>query len=267
MNSKCNAKDPNNCRYHGTKNADRVNAKLERIAYLTTPEGIKELREQGKHELADKFEARRQRLEQEAERQARKSKKPLRLGLDVDETSGGFIHHLRLHVASKLGMSEAEAIEAFPDPTDYNLVKSGWFNDLDHFLTEFHEAEREGIYRKMRAFPGMSRTLRTLVANGDVEVHVVTAREAAWNEDTRYWLRKHRVPFTSITHTESKEAVENIDVFIDDSDKQLNTLRQHGRTVIAYHNRYNEHVETEHRVKGWDEVPSVIKLIAEKNLA
>ena len=65
---KCKAKDPNNCRYHGTGKFEdsaatttTMSAKEARVAYLTTPEGIQELREKGKHELADKYEARRAR--------------------------------------------------------------------------------------------------------------------------------------------------------------------------------------------------------------
>jgi 5'(3')-deoxyribonucleotidase len=114
----------------------------------------------------------------------------------------------------------------------------------------------------MVAFKDMSRTLRTLVSNREVEVHVVTARESAWNADTRYWLRKNRVPFRSITHTESKEETD-MDVYIDDSDKQLKTLQAHGKTVIAFHNTINKDIETHHRVRAWSEVPSVIKVIAE----
>lgn len=261
----CKAKDPKNCRFHGTGtfSTSTDSDKFARIAYLTTPEGIEELRSQGKHELAEKFAARRQRILEREEQEKRKNKQPIRLALDLDETSGGFLDGLRAHVAALRGLTAEEAAELLPPPSDYNLVKSGWFSDFDHFMTEFKEAERRGIYREMKPFNGMSRTLRTLVSNGEVEVHVVTAREAEWNEDTRYWLRKNRVPFSSITHTESKEEVEGMDVFIDDSDKQLRTLQEHGRTVIAYDNAYNNHVQTPHRVRSWEEIPTVIKLIAE----
>jgi 5'(3')-deoxyribonucleotidase len=265
----CKAKDPKNCRFHGTgrfenKAAETVELtpKEARVAYLTTPEGVQELRNKGKHELADKYEARRNRLERKAAKEALKNKVPIRLGLDVDETSGGFIDALRNSVAAQRGMTPEEAKAALPFPQHYSLVESGWFKDVTHFLDEFHEAERQGVYRKMAAFKDMSRTLRTLVANREVEVHVVTARESAWNDDTRFWLRKNRVPFLSITHTESKEKT-NMDVYIDDSDKQLKTLEAHGKTVIAFDNATNDHVQTKHRVRGWKEVPSVLKVIAE----
>lgn len=265
----CKAKDPQNCRFHGTGKFDesaattnQMSAKEARVAYLTTPEGVQELRDKGNNVLADKYEARRARLEAAAAKELLKNKTPIRLGLDVDETSGGFIDALRNSVAAQRGLTPEQAKEAFPFPQHYSLVDSGWFEDVNHFMQEFREAERQGVYRKMAAFKDMSRTLRTLVANRDVEVHVVTARESAWNDDTRYWLRKNRVPFLSITHTESKEKTD-MDVYIDDSDKQLVTLAAHGKTVIAFHNDTNDHVETTHRVRAWAEVPSVLKVISE----
>lgn len=272
MKANCKAKDPNNCRFHGTgrfeKNTSEtteLTAKEARVAYLTTPEGIQELRDKGKHHLADKYEARRKRLEEQAAKEALKNKTPIRLGLDVDETSGGFVDALRESVAAQRGLTPEQAKEVLPVPEHYSFVDSGWFNDLPHFMKEFREAERQGIYRKMKAFKDMSRTLRTLVANREVEVHVVTAREADWNEDTRYWLRKNRVPFLSITHTESKEKTD-MDVYIDDSDKQLMTLQAHGKTVIAFHNTINKDIEAHHRVRSWSEVPSVLKVIAESRV-
>lgn len=265
----CKAKNPNNCRFHGTGKFENraaatpeLSVKEARVAYLTTPEGIQELRDKGKNELADKYEARRKRLEEEAAKELLQSKTPIRLALDLDETSGGFIDALRESVAAQRGMTLEEAKEVLPFPEHYSLVESGWFSDVNHFMEEFHEAERQGVYRKMAAFKDMSRTLRTLVSNREVEVHVVTARTIEWNEDTRFWLRKNRVPFRSITHTESKEETD-MDVYIDDSDKQLKTLQAHGKTVIAFDNLTNDHVPTPHRVRSWKEVPSVIKVIAE----
>lgn len=266
--TKCKAKDPKNCRFHGTGKYENqtatpeATARAARVAYLTTPEGIQELRDKGKHELADKYEARRKRLEAKVAQELLKSKTPLRLALDLDETSGGFVDELRASVALQRGLTPEEVEKLLPEPQHYSFVESGWHRDINHFLEEFHEAERQGIYRKMKAFKDMSRTLRTLVSDRVVEVHVVTAREIAWNEDTRYWLRKNRVPFRSITHTESKEKTD-MDVYIDDSDKQLTTLQAHGKTVIAYHNTINKDIPTRHRVKAWSEVPSVLKVISE----
>jgi len=158
-------------------------------------------------------------------------------------------------------MTPEEAMKAFPEPTHYSFVDSGWFKDREEFMTEFNEAERAGIYKDMKPFEGVSKTLRALVESRDVEVHVVTARQQEWNAETRAWLRTHRFPYRSVTHTEEKQEVQGMDIFIDDSDKQITTLQAHGRQVIAFDNDTNDHVTANYRVKSWKEVPAIIKLV------
>lgn len=256
------------CSYHARKRLEAAEAsgdakriKEARQDYLTSPAGYTQLRAEGRYELADKYEARRKRLIAEAKRTLNAEKTPIRLALDLDETSGGFIDSLRETVAKKQGLTPEEALKRFPTPPHYSLVESGWFENTDEFLKAFHTAESDGVYKTMKAFKGSGKTLRTLVANRDVEVHVVTARDFKWNKDTREWLRKQKFPFTSITHTEDKEQVPNIDVYLDDSDKQINTLQSHGKKVIAFTNQTNIHVEAAHRVKSWSQVPSALRLI------
>lgn len=240
---------------------DAKRIKQARQDFYVTPAGIAELRAEGRNELADKYEARRKRLIAEAKRVLNAKKTPIKLALDLDETSGGFIDSLRESVAKQQGLTPEEALKQFPTPPHYSLVESGWFENTDAFLKAFHTAEADGVYRNMKAFKGSGKTLRTLVANRDVEVHVVTARDFKWNKDTREWLRKQKFPFASITHTEDKEQVPNIDVYLDDSDKQINTLQSHGKKVIAFTNQTNLHVAATHRVKSWSQVPSALKLI------
>jgi len=264
----CRRKPYPRCSSHATK---RLNSALQtgdpelikeaKRDYFTSPAGIRELREAGKEELANKYARRREALIAQAKRQELASKTPIRLALDLDETSGGFIDSMREELARREGLTPEQAAERYPVPRHYSLVESGWFKDVTEFMSVFKEAEANGVYTKMRAFDGVSKTLRKLVDNRDVEVHVVTARKNEWNADTRAWLRKNHIPFRSITHTEDKENVKNIDVYIDDSDKQIKTLTKNGKTVIAFNNAYNEDVPSKYRVKAWKEVPAVLKLI------
>tara|TARA_B100001146_G_scaffold220394_1_gene229042 strand:+ start:228 stop:1046 length:819 start_codon:yes stop_codon:yes gene_type:complete len=249
------------------QSGDPARIKAARIAYHTTPAGIKELEENGRTELADRYRKRRAALIQKAQAQELANKKPLRLGLDLDETSAEFIIELRKDIARRKGLTEEEAAKLMPVPQHYSLVKSGWFKTVPEFLKAFNEAEENGIYLTMAAKKRSGHTLRKLVANKDVELHVVTAREQKWNEHTREWLRKRRYPIRSITHTERKEEQTHLDVFLDDSDQQILTLSNHGRTVIAFENHWNSHLPSEYRVKSWEELPAVIKNIRrQKNL-
>lgn len=264
----CRAKPYPRCSNHATKNyqkalevGDPEQIRKARIDYYTSPAGIKHLQETGKTELAEKYKQRRKTLIQRGKRADNLKKTPLRLGLDLDETTGGFIDQLRNEVAVQKGLTPEQAAELMPTPEHYSLVQSGWFADVQDFMKHFKQAEKDGVYLRMQAFAHSRKTLMKMVENRDVEVHVITAREIEWNNDTRTWLRKKRYPIKTITHTESKEDTEGIDVYIDDSDKQITTLQSHGKTVIAYDNKYNESIPAAYRVKNWTEVPAVIKQI------
>lgn len=235
-----------------------------RKAYYLTDEGIVELQREGRHALAKAAFMRRETLVMADKKEARAQKKPLRLALDLDNTSGDFTDAFREREAAKRGIPLVSAKKHLPDPPHYCFAESGWFNSKTEFIAALRELEKAGGYRKMRAYEGFKRNIQKMVADGDVEVYVVTAREQEWNDDTRAWLRQARVPFKSITHTDDKEKVEGIDVYIDDSDKQIKTLSAHGRTVIAFDNLYNKDINAKYRVSHWDEVPAVIRQISKE---
>jgi len=242
------------------KTGDKHKIRAAQIAYNTTVPGIQKLRDEGKGSLADRYQARRDRLIEQSRNTALKQKTPLRLALDLDNTSADFTGALRNAIAKQKGLTPEQAEALMPSPTHYSFVDSGWFNNIDEFLTDFHAAEEQGVYTNMKPYPGFAQTIRKLVTSREVEIHVVTARNNRWEGETRNWLRKHRIPFTSLTHTEDKENVPNIDVYLDDSDKQITTLQANGKQVIAFENPYNADLPTQYRVKTWGHVPAAIKL-------
>jgi uncharacterized HAD superfamily protein len=255
-------KDLNNA----LKTGDKTKIRTAQIAYNTTRPGIQELRDAGKNVLADKYQARRDRMIAASRQTVLRNKTPLRLGLDLDNTSGDFTGGLRAEIAAQKGLTPEQALQLMPEPTHYSFVQSGWFNNLDEFLTDFHAAEEQGVYTKMKPFPGFAETVRKLVADREVEIHVVTARHNRWENETRTWLKKHRIPFTTLTHTEDKENIKNIDVYLDDSDKQITTLQANGKKVIAFENPYNAAIPAQYRVKSWAKVPAAIKLFKQDSM-
>lgn len=227
--------------------------KKAKMDYMKSPEGIALLRESGRNELANKME-RRVADENTATLRAERSRKPLRVGLDLDNTTGDFTGGMRAYSASLEGMSRKEASKAYPEPDTYDF--GNWYSK-EEFLERFHAAEEVGLYRSMEAMPGARRVLQNLAADG-VEIHVVTARPARWNADTLHWLKKNRIPYASVTHTEDKAALD-LDVYIDDSDSQLAHLAERSKTTIAMHALYNQDAPATHRVRAWDEVPAIIE--------
>lgn len=271
----CRKKPYPRCSSHARKQLDVAlrgedanQIKAARLAYYTSPAGIKELRDAGKDATADRFAARREVMIQKARKM---EQRPLVVGLDLDETTGSFSGGLRAFLAKKYNLTAEEARERYPEPTDYSFVESGWFESHEEFMSEFREAEDHGIYLNMPAFEGAAKTLRKLVSDGEVIIHVVTARDQVRNADTMRWLRAHRLPVRSVTHTESKEetiATHGLDVYIDDSPKQLTTLTSHGARVVAFHNGTNDHLtDLPHRMSSWSEFPALLKVLRKEQVA
>lgn len=184
------------------------------------------------------------------------------LGLDLDGTTVDFNEQFRGYLARKYGLTHEESWERYPEPSRYSFVESGWFLTLDDFLRDFHEAEEDGMYRRMSLFEGAGEVIKEIAARG-VNIHVVTARNVAWKDDTTASLVAHGLQefISSQNHTEAKETMIRplgVDVFLDDSDKQITTLRSHGSAVIAFDNPTNRHVDADARVTRWQELPEAL---------
>lgn len=249
------------CSSHARKNYEKAIVsgneqaiKKAKIEYYTSPEGISKLRKEGRDDLAEKFQDRRSRKIAEAERAERIANK-ITLALDLDNTSMKFTNAFRNHLAKKYSLTKEQALEKYPDPKDYSFVVSGWFKDTNEFLSEFNEAERAGLYTRMKMFPGAKKTIRTLQQKG-YTIKVITARTADYNADTKTALRRYRLPYSSIVHTEAKEE-HHADLFFDDAPKQITTLTQHGKKVVAFRAGYNTELKGAGRVNDWSEVERI----------
>lgn len=229
------------------------NAKIE---YLTSNAGIKSLREQGKNDLADRFARRREVLMQQNQREWRKEN-GISVALDIDNTTADFTGAFRASLASKYGLSREEALERYPEPEDYDM--STWFaGGRDEFFKEFKEAEaRGGLYSNMKIFSEARKEI-TGLHNDGYTIHFVTARIPEFNEETKLALRKYRLPYHLLKHTEEKHE-HDAHIFVDDAPKQISTLTLHGKKVVAYHNLYNAHqTEGVARVKVWGGMSKIV---------
>lgn len=226
-----------------------------RINYLTSPEGIKSLREAGKHDVAERFATRRQKMIEKAQRMERLQKQ-ITVALDLDNTTADFTGGFRDSLAKKYNLTPQEAMERYPKPIDYSFVKSGWFKSNEEFLSEFHDAEKRGLYLNLKIYPGARKTMRSLQEKG-YTLRVVTARTQDYNADTKTALRRYRMPYRSLVHTEAKET-EQAHLFVDDAPKQITTLTKHGKKVIAFKASYNAGMKGVGAVKDWSEMEKAV---------
>lgn len=242
------------------KSGDKNKIRDARIEWFTTTPGIQELRDRGRHDAADRFQARRDALIDRSKVLDRQAK-GLTVAVDLDNTTGDFTAAFRDSLAKKYGLSPKEAKERYPDPHDYSFVESGWFDSKEEFLSEMREAEENGMYARMSIYSGARKTLRDLRARG-YNIHFVTARHDDFNEDTKAALRKWRLGYDKLVHEGTKQNYHDAHVFIDDAPYQINALTMHGKDSITFNNTYNAHIEGA-RVNDWTEVaPLVDKKLA-----
>lgn len=234
---------------------DLPSIKAAKIEYLTSPAGIVSLRNQGRDDLADRFQSRRERLMRANQRQWRKDQ-GIGIALDLDNTTADFTGAFRASLAKHHGLNKQEALARYPEPTDYSFVESGWFKDHDEFLSEFHASEERGLYKSMSIFKNARKTIQGLHQDG-YRIDFVTARTPNFNEDTKHALRRYKLPYHILKHTEEKET-HDAHLFFDDAPKQITTLTLHGKKVVAYNNLYNENNEGAGRVKSWSEISAVV---------
>lgn len=223
--------------------------------YYVTERGIKELRESGREELADKLQKRREQLIRRNQKDWRK-KNNITVAVDLDNTTADFTGSFRACLAKKYGMTKEEAMAKYPDPENYNMTS--WFpGGSSEFMEEFTYAESNGVYENMEMFRNARKEILGLHNDG-YTLHFVTARNEKFNPNTKIALRRYRLPYHLLKHLEKKEE-HPAHVFLDDAPKQIKTLSMNGKKVVTFDNAYNaENHEGVDRIKGWAGISDVV---------
>jgi len=191
----------------------------------------------------------------------------LRIGVDLDNTSGDYEGALRHKVAQQLGVADHEIAEKFPIVKDYAMGNNGWHQmDTQEKFFEMHsKAVEDGMFADMKAYADVSDVLWRCHGLGH-HIRVITARflkpgdRYVVGRTTFEWLDKNQIPVDDIAFTEHKTDVD-ADVYIDDSPSNIRRLRAAGKTVIIYHQEYNKDIEGL-RAHNWLEVEQLIAELA-----
>lgn len=186
------------------------------------------------------------------------------LGLDLDGVCADYTSAFRVHCARMLGLDAA----ALPDPQQWDFADNGWgIRDTDHFLELHEQAVRDGMFRTMDPFDGVSEALWTL-SDAGVDIRVITHRLVVKNlhgpsaADTIWWLDKHRIPYRDICFVAAKAQVD-ADVYIDDAPHNVGALRAAGGSVIIFDAPYNRGLPGA-RADNWADVTQMV--LARKTL-
>lgn len=173
------------------------------------------------------------------------------LGVDIDNTIADFDDGFKNYIVNEKNYQKT----LLNNREFYDYIKCSWFKTEEEFLTNFHEAEEQGLYSKLNIFNNASETLQQLAE--DYEIKYVTARNKKFEEETVNWLEKHDIWFGEIICEPSKQKVDGVDIFIDDADYQIINLLRAGKKVMIANQDYNQYLTHDYRFSNWVDLLNV----------
>ena len=186
----------------------------------------------------------------------------IRVAIDLDNTTGSYIHAFRASVANQMGVDPATLTL---DP-DWNFTE---WNIQDRFAELHHHAVSvDRIFRYMKVMAGASEAIERIDADLDAHISIVTSRlcvpgihEVAI-ADTVAWLDSRKIRYHELHALKgrglSKTETVRFDVLIDDKPAEVLAARQAGKVGIIFGDySYNRDVPGP-RVTHWDEIPSLL---------
>lgn len=130
-------------------------------------------------------------------------------------------------------------------PSDYNYVKSGWFDSWDDF-EQAHITVMENASDIPLLDPSAPEAVDMLKKDG-IKVIVVTARREQWRDETLEFFHKHDINIDSqdlhIMDKKNKTSI-HFDYIIDDAPKNIIDVLQNAPYAkpVIYNRRYNDHL-------------------------
>ncbi|MGM0410958.1 MAG: LNS2 domain-containing protein [Bacillota bacterium] len=145
------------------------------------------------------------------------------------------------------------------------------YNLSERELNEFINENIEYIYKNVKVYPKASKVINQLYNNG-FKIHLITARHKEYNNITKNWLKKHSIPYHSLSHEDDKAPLalkKNIELFIEDNYNNAIDIANNGIKVLLmnkYHNLNRELINNITRVNNWDEIVENINKLYNINL-
>lgn len=190
----------------------------------------------------------------------------LRLGVDLDNTSGDYTNALRQSIAKILDIPEDQIMDKFPIVRDYAMGNNGWheMDTMEKFFALHSQAVADGMFTTLKAYEGVSDVLWRAHAKGH-HIRIITARflkpgdRYNVGQTTFQWLDDNNIPVDDIAFTDQKTDID-ADVYIDDSPSNIFKLRAAGKTVIIFHQEYNKDIDGL-RAHNWGEVEAILNTL------
>lgn len=192
------------------------------------------------------------------------------IGLDLDNTFSDFSGAMRNFIAYTAGITEKDVIDSImPAPTGYSMENWSWeHTPFTGFLDAFMAAEETGnLYSTMEVFDGAPEAISQLSLL-DYDVHVVTARKPAFEDETRQALESWGVDNIAKMVFTNEKYNYPADIFIDDAPSHLTAFGERNIPAIAFTNGYNAHFDDSEmglygRIDNWSNAVNMFQKVRE----
>ncbi len=180
------------------------------------------------------------------------------LGLDLDGCVADFYGGLRPIAAEWLGVP----LDTLPEEVSYGLPEWG-IPDAPGGYAALHRyaVTQRDLFRTLRPMPRAPQVIRALSAAG-VNIRIITHRlfisrsHRAAVAQTVDWLDQYDIPYYGLCFVGDKEEV-GADLYIEDTQKNVEALRAQGKQVIVHGNSTNREVASP-RSEDWDEIGRLV---------
>lgn len=177
-------------------------------------------------------------------------------GVDLDGVVADFISGLKPVAAEWLGVSATTLTdEVSYGFKEWKIGNDEAYNDLHRFALK----ERD-LFANLPLIEGAAPVLRRLSGRG-IRIRIITHRlYIPWFHrqavvQTLEWLEKYGIPYWDLCFMAAKSSVD-ADVYVEDSPKNIESLRAAGKDVIVFQNSTNRDLPPPfatswHQVESW----------------
>jgi 5'(3')-deoxyribonucleotidase len=181
------------------------------------------------------------------------------LGVDLDGVVADFYGFMRGIVAEWKG----HLLDDLSEEVSYGLpewdVLSGEYPDIHRFAVT-----QRNLFREVPPIDGGPQALRNIAREGDVRIRIITHRlfiprfHKVAVDQTVTWLDHHGIPYSDLCFMEDKQLVD-ADTYIEDNPKNILSLQECEKDVVAFSNSTNRTVDARRRADTWPQAEDLIK--------
>lgn len=182
-----------------------------------------------------------------------------RIGVDLDGVCYDFVESLRHYLVTKEGFDPYDLGES----TTWEFFRENWGMSLEDFLMYFADGVNAGVvFLHGEAEIGARDNIEKLRDDGH-EIHIITHRSVGTKsvQNTGEWLQREGIEHDTLTFARDKTVIYT-DIFLEDNVDNFLELEKNGSRPFIFDRPWNQHLETDWRVKSWDDFYSNVTSMA-----